>query len=189
MKQLQELNTPTILTLIRLICSPILLPLGFVLLLPYNNQIFNILLALFFLLLSLTDFLDGYLARKYNQITFLGKTLDPLADKLLLLSALISLLVTQKIFFYWVIIFLGREFFIMGLRILALEQGFDIPVGWLGKVKTVMQILYIACAIVTHQNSSLFFIYLEYVLLFSALILSLLSAYSYYRTFMKQLLK
>ena len=186
-----SINIPTTLTLVRLILSPLVLPVALVYLMPYNNQIINALLALFFLLLSLTDFFDGYLARKYKQETTIGKALDPLADKFLFLSALIAFVTLKKIFFYWSILFIGREFFIMGLRILALEQGFDVPVSWFGKLKTVMQTLYITIAISNCHSKGLMYNYLwsdylEYSMLAIALFFSLASAYLYYKSFMKQ---
>lgn len=181
------LTLPLTLTLIRLIVSPLLLPLGLVYLLPYNNILINNALALLFVLLGLTDFFDGYLARKYNQETNLGKTLDPLADKFHFFSALIALVAVKKIFFFWAIIFIGREFFIMGLRILALEQGFDIPVSWLGKCKTFFQMAYITCLIGNYsQTLGGGFVVLEKFLLISSLLVSLVSAYKYFTVFRKR---
>src|ERR1700722_2587731 len=129
-------NTPTILTLIRLILSPLVLPVLFVYLLPYNNIYINILLALLFIAFSLTDFLDGYLARKYSQETALGSVLDPIADKFLVYSTLLALAVVNKLFFFWVVLLIGREFFMMGLRQVALENNFSVKVSSLGKTKT-----------------------------------------------------
>lgn len=182
--EITTLNTPTSLTLSRLIISPLVLPLLLVYFLPYDNTIINSLLALFFVLLSLTDFFDGYLARKYNQVTDLGKALDPLADKFLFFSALIALVVIKKIFFYWAILFIAREFFIMGLRILALERGFEIPVSWAGKCKTFVQMAYITF-IIAHYFSLLGVWYevIETLLLVGSLTLSFYSAYAYYISF------
>jgi CDP-diacylglycerol---glycerol-3-phosphate 3-phosphatidyltransferase len=190
--EIPTINIPTRLTLIRLIFSPLFLPLGLVYFLAYNNQFINIVLALVFVSLSLTDFFDGYLARKYNQETDLGKALDPLADKFLFFSTLIALVAAQKIFFYTAILFIGREFFIMGLRILALERGFDIPVSWMGKLKTVTQTVYIVLVIVKSHfsditSSNLIWYSLENTVLGIALFFSLFSAYLYYRSFMMKL--
>lgn len=186
------LNTPLQLTLIRLIVSPLFLPLGLVYLLPYNNMVINSALALFFVILSITDFFDGYLARKNNQETMLGKALDPLADKFLFFSALIALVTLHKIYFYWAILFIGREFFIMGLRILALENNFDVPVSWIGKVKTFFQSLYVTVVIMQNsmlQNPIFLTVTLERLLLFLSLFFSLYSAFNYYISFRKQLFK
>lgn len=132
-------NLPIILTLIRLILSPLILPVLLVHLLPYNNIIINVFLALVFVGFSLTDFFDGYLARRNGQETALGSILDPIADKFLFYSTLIALLVAHKIFFFWVVILIGREFFMMGLRQVALEHRFSVPVSSFGKYKTALQ--------------------------------------------------
>lgn len=184
--QLSSLNTATTLTLIRLIFSPLFLPVLLVYLIPLNTFFINIILAICFLLLSLTDFFDGYIARKYDQVTALGKALDPLADKFLLFSTIIALVAVHKLFFYVAILFIGREFFVMGLRILGLERGFEIPVSWLGKLKTGILTIYIIIVIIDGSliiGSKCWFI--ENLILLIALFLSLYSAYLYYKFFIK----
>lgn len=188
-----SLNIPTILTAIRLILSPLLLPFLFVHFLPLHNIYINILLGCVFSLISLTDFLDGYLARKYKQVTSLGSMLDPIADKFLIYSTLISLLAVHKIHFFWVIILIGREFFIMGLRILALENGFSIKVSKMGKLKTTFQIIcFIFIIINPYEQTGLHFTYQgawnwsELLLIFLTVYYSLISAFSYYEVFIKQ---
>lgn len=176
--KIHDLNIPTYLTLFRLVLSPFFLPFLFVYVLPYNNLFVTYFVASFFVFLSFTDFLDGYLARKYKQETALGRALDPIADKFLLFSALISLVALHKMYFYWAIIFIGREFFIMGLRIVALENNIKVHVSWLGKLKTIAQIAYITMVIVDASYSSL--------ALSVALFLSLVSAYFYYASFIEQ---
>lgn len=186
-------NFPTFLTLIRLILSPIILPLLLVYLLPLNSIIINSLLALLFIFFSLTDFFDGYLARRLGQETSLGKALDPLADKFLVFSVLVSLLAVHKIYFYWVIIFIGREFFVMGLRQIALEKGLMIHVALLGKLKTALQMIYLTIAIVNPYQSlgfndeGFWWNGVETGLLIVTLLLSLVSARYYYTAFMKEL--
>lgn len=186
-------NFPTFLTLIRLILSPIILPLLLVYLLPLNSIIINSLLALLFIFFSLTDFFDGYLARRLGQETSLGKALDPLADKFLVFSVLVSLLAVHKIYFYWVIIFIGREFFVMGLRQIALEKGLMIHVALLGKLKTALQMIYLTIAIVNPYQSlgfndvGFWWNGVETGLLVVTLLLSLVSARYYYTAFMKEL--
>ncbi|HXW86099.1 MAG TPA: CDP-diacylglycerol--glycerol-3-phosphate 3-phosphatidyltransferase [Candidatus Bathyarchaeia archaeon] len=132
---------PNVVTLVRLIGSPILLPLLFVYLLPLNIFFLNLVLAALFLVLSSTDFLDGYLARKYDQVTSLGRMLDPIADKFLVYAALVALLAAGKLSFLWVIVLMGREFFVMGLRQVALEYQCSIPVSFWSKIKTVLQVV------------------------------------------------
>src|SRR5690242_4970052 len=118
-------SLPIQLTLIRLIGSPLVLPFFLVYLLPYNNVWLNGFVTLFFLLFGLTDFFDGYFARKNDQITTLGGMLDHVADKFLLYSTLVSLVAVGKLYFFWAIVWIGREFFIMALRQIALENSFS----------------------------------------------------------------
>lgn len=186
---IKNLNIPIILTLIRLIFSPLLLPLLLVYLLPLNIFLLNFGLAILFICFGLTDFFDGYLARKYKQETILGKMLDPIADKFLLFSVLIALLAADKIFFYWVIVLIGREFFVMGLRILALENNFAITVSFFGKIKTTLQTVCFAWIILNPYQKleiqgAFWWNSLENLFIFSAISLSLASAWFYYQIFM-----
>ena len=142
------ISIPNALTLMRLICSPLILPLVFAYLLPLNVFPLNIVLALVFLFFSGTDFFDGYLARKHNQVTMLGSVLDPIADKFLFYSSLIGLLAADKIYFYWVIILIGREFFVMGIRQIAAEQQVTLKVTFWAKVKTVLQMILLLIIII-----------------------------------------
>lgn len=186
-----NLNTPTILTLIRLILSPLILPILLVHFLPYNNLFINSFLALVFVGFSLTDFFDGYLARKNGQETALGTILDPIADKFLFYSTLIALLVAHKIFFFWVVLLIGREFFMMGLRQVALENHFSVPVSPFGKYKTALQMGCLTFIILNPyhdmgwQGRGLWN-GIESSLLFITISFSLLSAKSYYHAFMIQ---
>lgn len=196
MLNLSTINFPIILTFIRLVLSPTLVPIIFVYLLPFNIFSINILVGLFFAFLSLTDFFDGYLARQYNQVSNLGKLLDPVADKFLLYSTLLTLVYIHKIYFYWAILFIGREFFVMGLREIALLNGFRIAVSQSAKYKTAAQMVYLAIVIINpyninqnYLNQSLNLINIvELILLMLALLLSLSSAYEYYM-FLSQKLK
>lgn len=183
------ISRATTLTLIRLIASPLILPVLMVYLLPYNHPALNVCVALIFVALSFTDFLDGYYARKYNQTSQLGAALDQIADKFLTNSALIALLAVNKIYFYWVIIFVGRDLFIMGLRHIALENKFSLPVDYLGKVKTACLMILLTWIIVNpyqgYEGSiALFWQQTELILLTISLLLTILSAYSYCRGFM-----
>lgn len=101
----------------------------------------RILSVLVFLGASFTDFLDGYIARKYNYITDFGKFMDPLADKLLVCSALILFTAERSLPAWVVIIIIAREFIISGFRMLAAEKGRVIAAGLFGKVKTVFQMI------------------------------------------------
>lgn len=143
----------TVLTLVRLVLSPILFPVLIVYGLPFNSILINAFLAALFLLFSATDFLDGYLARRYSQVTTLGRILDPIADKFLTCSVIIALLAIGKIFFLWALILIGREIFVLSIRQLALEYQLSIPVSLMGKTKTVLQILYLTILILNPYHS------------------------------------
>lgn len=181
-----KITWPTVLTLARLIISPVALPVLIVYLLPSNVAAINYTLAALFFVFSLTDMLDGYLARRFGEVTKLGALLDPLADKFLVSSTLIALLAAQKIFFVWVLIIIGRELFIMGLRLVALEHAIHVAVSGLGKLKTMAQSLYLtvlianpyhAYALVDSRFNQFEILFLGITLLFSCW-----SAYRYYRS-------
>lgn len=144
----------------------------------------NVTLAVIFLALSLTDFFDGYLARKYDQVTSLGKILDPLADKFLTYSALIALLAAGKMYFYWVILLIGREFFILGLRNIALTKNCTVSVSVLAKMKTALLMACIMFIIVNpYQNlgfKAMRWNGVEFALICVTVLLSLISAQQYY---------
>ena len=183
-----RIGLPTLLTLIRLLASLILLPFLLVYCLPYNFVYINALLALLFLLLGLTDFFDGYLARRLRQETIIGRLLDPIADKFLLYTTLIALLVVQKIYFFWVIIFIGREFFIMSLRLIGLEYNVRVHVSMFGKFKTCMQMFYLWYVIFNPYHTlgwsgAPWWNGIESLLLALALLITCASAVDYYQSF------
>lgn len=106
----------------------------------------NLITVIVFLLASITDFLDGYLARKNNLVTTFGKFLDPIADKLLVLSAMMMLVEEGTIPAWIPIIIAAREFIVSGIRMLAAGEGNVIAASWLGKIKTVSQMIAITFA-------------------------------------------
>jgi CDP-diacylglycerol---glycerol-3-phosphate 3-phosphatidyltransferase len=177
-------NIPNFLTSIRLIFAPLILPFLLVYLLPLNNLFINFILAILFVLVSLTDFFDGYLARKYKMETKLGKALDPIADKFFMSSTLIALLASGKINFLWVNLLILREFFVMGLRQIALENNFAISVTFLGKLKTTLQIIMVTIIILNpyFNGFSLFGIF-EFLVILLTVGVSLLSAAIYFSLF------
>lgn len=183
-------NLPILLTLSRLILAPLLLPFLLVYYLPQDNLALNYGLSLLFIIFAATDFFDGYLARKYNLVSTTGKLLDPIADKFLVTAVLISLLAVHKIWFFWVLILICREFFMMGLRLFVLESGHEIVVSQWGKLKTFAQCALLAVLIAKPldsgnglvKNSLVSFCWssLELVLLLITISLSIYSAYSYW---------
>ena len=143
------MNLPNKITVTRMLLIPIMIIVPY---LGFNNILFgsvtigSFITLIIFLIASFTDFLDGYLARKNNLVTTFGKFLDPIADKLLVLSALI-MLVEQGIIPGWIpIIIAAREFIVSGIRMLAAGDGKVIAASWYGKVKTVSQMVAISLA-------------------------------------------
>ncbi len=131
------MNLANKLTIIRVILVPV-----FLVFLNLTSIPYGILLAtLVFVIASITDKLDGYIARSRNEITNFGKFMDPLADKLLVTSALISLVELDFIPAWAVIIIIAREFAVSGLRTLAASDGTVIAASWWGKIKTVIQMI------------------------------------------------
>jgi len=130
------MNLPNKLTILRIILVPVFV---FVLLvkIPYGEYF----AALIFIIAALTDSLDGYLARRWRQITKLGIILDPLADKLLITAALISLVELRQMPGWIAIVIIGREFAVSGLRAVKAEEGIVIPASKWGKLKTITQII------------------------------------------------
>lgn len=181
------MNFPTILTLIRLILSPVLMPLLIAVYLPANNLAINGAVALVFIFFALTDFFDGYLARSHRKTTQLGRLLDPAADKFLVFSTLVALVSIHKIFFYWAIILIGREIFIMSLREISLEYGFSVRVAFLGKLKMAIHMVFISFVILNPAQAfgrqAPAWNGIELFLLINALFFSILSAFYYYRDF------
>jgi CDP-diacylglycerol--glycerol-3-phosphate 3-phosphatidyltransferase len=130
-----KINLPNLLIIFRIICIPLFLVF-------YFNEAGQTFVALIiFLTAAFTDFLDGYLARKWNTVSNFGKLMDPLADKLLVCSALVAMTYNRDIAAWVVIVIICREFWITALRQLALEQGKQVMAAsiW-GKLKTVLQI-------------------------------------------------
>ena len=133
------MNLPNKLTMIRMVMVPVcmaLIILGF-----------NITAAVVFALASLTDFFDGYLARKHNLVSSFGKIMDPLADKLLTFGALICFVAKSPSFVWPAIIIIAREFFVTSMRVVAVDKGKVIAASWWGKVKTNVQMFSLIFAI------------------------------------------
>lgn len=131
------MNLANKLTLIRMILVPIFLIFMVCDAIPYGT----IFATIIFIVASITDKLDGYIARSRNQITNFGKFMDPLADKLLVTAALIALVGFKLIPSWTVVIIIAREFAVSGLRTIAASEGKVIAASWWGKIKTVIQMI------------------------------------------------
>ena len=185
------MNLANKLTLIRIFLVPVFLIFLAVKGIPYGTFIATFI----FILASLTDKLDGYIARSRNQITNFGKFMDPLADKLLVTSALISLVELQVIPAWAAIIIIAREFAVSGLRSIAAAQGKVIAARWWGKIKTVIQIiaiillllqvnigdsLYLTKLVSNNAFWAVFFANVPKIMLLAAVVITIISGYEYF---------
>ncbi len=166
------MNLPNKLTLIRVLLIPIFVV---VLLVPLGISWQNWLALAIFVIASLTDFADGYLARKYQLITNFGKFMDPLADKLLVCSALVCLTSLGRIAAWMVIVIVAREFIISGLRLVAVDQGVVIAASYWGKFKTVAQMTMIMLLLANLTSLTI----LTKIITWLALILTVVSLIDY----------
>lgn len=139
------LNLPNVLTLLRIVAVPVV-----VVALLDETPNGDMLAAIVFALAALTDGLDGYIARSRDAITTFGKLMDPLADKLLITAALISLVSLGRLPAWVAMVIIAREFLITGVRAIAAERGVVIAASWMGKVKTVLQIAAVFALIIVH---------------------------------------
>ncbi len=174
------MNLPNKLTILRIFMIPVFLlvllcPLGI------DRQIARYVATAIFCIASFTDFLDGYIARKYNLVTNFGKFMDPLADKLLVCSAMIALIGIEDAIVplpsVVVIIIIAREFIITGFRTIAAEQNIVIAAGIWGKLKTVCQMFMLIILLLNIDN-----VYLTAagnILIYASLVLAIVSAADY----------
>jgi CDP-diacylglycerol--glycerol-3-phosphate 3-phosphatidyltransferase len=172
------LNLPTLLTLSRIILIPF-----FVLIAPDRP----FLGALIFGVASITDFLDGYLARKTGQITKFGIILDPIADKFLVISALILLVDMARLSAWIAIAIIVREFLVTGLRAVALSKDIVIPAEMGGKLKTFSQITAILCLIISMNIFGIDLYDVGIVFIWIAMVLSIISGVQYTVSFWKRI--
>lgn len=167
-------NTPNTLSLIRILATPVL-----ILLLLNDSKVMSIVTAVIFVIVSATDWLDGYLARKLNEVTAIGKFLDPLADKLLIITALIMLVDLDRAPSWMVALIVAREITITGLRTVAMSMGVVIAASPLGKIKTVVQIVAITPLIVHYTWFGIDFQMLGMWLFYAAFIFTIWSGVDY----------
>lgn len=168
-------NIPNKLTMIRVILIPFFVIFMLWKGIPHNN----VIAAVIFILACITDYLDGYLARKYNETTTFGKFMDPLADKLLVCSALICFAADPNcVMPVWAaIIIIAREFIISGFRLVAVEKGIVIAANYWGKVKTVVQM--VMSIVLIFDFSCSYIAIIEWVLVWAAVALTIISLIDY----------
>lgn len=176
------LNLPNSLTLLRIFLVPFLVV---VLLTKFAGREY-VALAIF-LVAAVTDLLDGYFARRFKKVTRLGMLLDPIADKLLVSAAFISLVELQIAPAWMIVVIIGREFAISGLRSIAAQQGVTIAASGMGKGKTVSQVIAIALLILGHELGQ--FMFLGTVALWVVVIFAIGSAVDYFARFWKHVMR
>ena len=181
---LKILNVPNILSLSRILSVPV-----FIILMLEPNPVRALIAGIVFSLASATDWLDGYLARKWGQVTKIGKLLDPIADKILIMSALIILVeIRSDAVPAWIAIMLiSREFAVTGLRAMASADGIVIPAETIGKYKVGAQITAVLSLLLDYYLDKGWLTDLGKVSLWVAMALALYSAGQYFRTYWTKL--
>ncbi len=175
------MNLPNLLASFRILLAPLL----FWLLVDRDNTLFigvdfswlDYAAALIFVIASVTDFFDGFIAREWNQMTKLGGILDPLADKLLMLAGFLGLMYIDRASPWAVLIILSREFFITGVRVVAASEGKSVNSTFAGKTKTVAQMFAIGFLLMNWPYAD--------ILLWIAVALTLYSGYEYIKGYLK----
>ena len=166
------MNLPNKLTVVRMALVPFFVA---ALLLSMTNDSLKWVALALFVIASLTDFADGFIARKYNLITNFGKFMDPLADKILTISGMICLIELGRIPSWIVIIIVAREFIISGFRLVAAENGVVIAANYWGKFKTTFQMIMIILMIMNIPQLQI----LTNIVMWIALALTLISLWTY----------
>ena len=173
-------NWPNRITMLRIgITIPILI------LLQFENVVTCWFAAILFVLAAVTDFLDGYLARRESQITNFGKFLDPLADKILICSVLIDMVRLGWVPSWVAIIIVVRELAVTGLRAVAADQGLVIAADKFGKIKTVLQIVAVVPLLIHYPFVGIPMALLGEIILYIALVFTLVSGLNYFYRFYK----
>jgi len=167
------MNLPNKITIFRVFMIPVFLVFLLIPGMPYGR----IISAVVFVIASLSDFLDGYIARKHHLVTNFGKFMDPLADKLLVSSALICFVELKQLQAWIVIIIIAREFIISGFRLVASDNGVVIAASWWGKLKTNVQMIMSVMLIVNLNHP--FMNVLEQIAIYLALVLTVISLIDY----------
>ena len=167
------MNTPNKLTVARMIMVPFLV---IFLLTGWGGEANRYISLALFAAASITDWFDGHLARKYNLITNFGKFMDPLADKLLVCSAMICMIELNRLPAWFVIIIIAREFIISGFRLIAAENGVVIAANYWGKFKTVSQMIMIILLILNFEG---IFVVLKQIFIWLSLALTVISLITY----------
>ncbi len=180
-------NLANRITVIRIFLVPVVMlfllvhfDFGFVRLGTVTLRVSELIATSIFIIAAVTDGLDGYIARKNKIVTNLGKFLDPLADKLLITAALISLVDMQRLPAWIAIVIISREFAVTGLRLIAVAEGHVIAASALGKLKTIVQIIAIVSLMLNNFPFSNFAFPFSIIVTWLAVIITLLSGFDYF---------
>ncbi|MBI4683993.1 MAG: CDP-diacylglycerol--glycerol-3-phosphate 3-phosphatidyltransferase [Nitrospirae bacterium] len=173
-----KINLPTVLTLSRIVLIPVFI------IIVYQHPFLG---AVVFSIASITDFLDGYLARRSGEITKFGIIMDPIADKFLVISALVVLVDIERLSAWIAIIIIVREFLVTGLRVVALSKDIVIPAEKGGKLKTTAQMIAILCLIMGGSIFNIDLYDIGIVFIWIALVLSVVSGIQYTVSFGKKI--
>jgi CDP-diacylglycerol--glycerol-3-phosphate 3-phosphatidyltransferase len=181
---LKIFNVPNLLSISRILAVPV-----FIMLMLEPSPVRALLAGIVFSIASATDWLDGHLARKWGQVTKIGKLLDPIADKILIMSALVILVeIRSDVVHAWIaIVIIGREFAVTGLRAIASSENIIIQAETVGKYKVGAQITAVLALLLDYSMANEWLRDLGSLALWVAMILSLYSAIHYFRVFWKRL--
>jgi CDP-diacylglycerol---glycerol-3-phosphate 3-phosphatidyltransferase len=182
------LNTPNAITLVRIAMIPVFLYFTYV-----ESRLNSFIAGMVYAVTGTTDFLDGWIARRKGLVTVIGKFLDPLADKLIVMSALIMLVHLGRVAAWVVIVIMAREFLVNGLRTIAMSEGIVIAAGQEGKSKTAFQVAAITFLLIhyTYPVDAIFFWFdldanaVGTWLLYGSLVLAVWSAWNYFTEFIR----
>ena len=182
------LNAPNAITLTRIAMIPVFLYFTYV-----ESRVNSFIAGLVYAVTGTTDFLDGWIARKKGLVTVVGKFLDPLADKLIVMAALVMLVHLGRVAAWVVIVIMAREFMVTGLRTIAMSEGIVIAAGQEGKHKTAFQVAAITFLIIhyTYPVDAIAFSFdldtnrVGTLLLYASLVLSVWSGWIYFRNFVR----
>ena len=182
------LNLPNAITFVRVAMIPVILWFTY-----YESRVNSFIAAVLFAATGATDFLDGWVARRRGLVTVIGKFLDPLADKLIVMAALVMLVHLGRVAAWVVIVIMAREFMVTGLRTIAMSEGIVIAAGQEGKHKTAFQVAAITFVIIhyTYPVDAILFSFdldanrVGTLLLYASLVLSVWSGWLYFRNFVR----
>ncbi len=173
------MNLPNKLTMLRILIIPVLIILYYVNPDKASTNMYNLVILSLFIIAAFTDFLDGYIARKHGLVTTFGKFSDPLADKLLVMAALLILMDVQVISMWIVFVVLAREFIVTGIRLVAMSEGDVIAASNLGKVKTASTMIALVL-LLTYPSFGTAVFYIGHSLLYIGVAFTIISGIEYF---------